>query len=252
MSRSPNLLHSDAIVLRSMDYGETSRIVTLFTRERGKMAVIAKGARAGRARFGSTLDPLAYVHVVVHVKEGRDLQILSETSHIRTFEGIRSSLERIEPGLRMVELTTSLLQDDQEQLPVFALLTSALTALEESPGRTGNVWPYFQLRLASILGFEPSFDNDFVKGMTSEEGVLDLETGNILGDGRGMRASRQALRAFSVLARAQLQDVMRMNMDVSLLHDVSALVSAYLRYHLDDAYPRRSDRVFAQLDVGKR
>ena len=73
MSKPANIVHSDAIVLRSIDYGETSRIVTLFTRERGKIGVMAKGARANRSRFGSTLEPLSHINVVLYYKPGRDL-----------------------------------------------------------------------------------------------------------------------------------------------------------------------------------
>ena len=206
------------------------------------MAVIAKGARTGRLRFGSTLEPMSHIQAVIHCKPGRDLQILSETSHIHTHEMLRHSLERIESGLRVVELTASLMETQQVQSDLFSLLVSTLTALENSPGRIGNIWPFFQLRFASILGFGPSFNRAAVESVVAAEGILDLKTGAIQ-----PTASRAALRAFSVLSRAHLSDVVRMEMNESLQGEVGNLVTSYLKFHVENAYPSRAAKVFAEL-----
>ena len=102
------IIRTDAIVLRGLDYGETSRIVTLFTRERGKMSVMAKGARKTKSKFGSTLQPMSHVEVVFYYKPTRTLQILSESSHVRAFHDLQRSLEKITLGLRVVELVVVL------------------------------------------------------------------------------------------------------------------------------------------------
>ena len=246
-------MSSDAIVLRSIDYGETSRIVTLFTQERGKMGAMAKGARASRSRFGSTLEPLAHINVVLYCKPGRELQLVSEASHVYTHDVLRKSLERIEIGLRMLELTSSLLQNDEAHPEVFSLLASSLSALEMAPARTGNIWPFYQIRLATHLGFGPSFDGDLVKSMTQDTGYLNLKTGEIAPEsGAGFHpfsASRPALRAFAVLARAHLSDIVRMELSPGVAAEVNALMMAYLKFHVEEAYPHRSSKVFAQLHV---
>ena len=215
------------------------------------MAVIAKGARTGRLRFGSTLEPMSHIQAVIHCKPGRDLQILSETSHIHTHEMLRHSLERIESGLRVVELTASLMETQQVQSDLFSLLVSTLTALENSPGRIGNIWPFFQLRFASILGFGPSFNRAAVESVVAAEGILDLKTGAIQPTASSGQfpalASRAALRAFSVLSRAHLSDVVRMEMNESLQGEVGNLVTSYLKFHVDNAYPSRAAKVFAEL-----
>jgi DNA repair protein RecO (recombination protein O) len=251
MSKPANIVHSDAIVLRSIDYGETSRIVTLFTRERGKIGVMAKGARANRSRFGSTLEPLSHINVVLYYKPGRDLQIVSEASHVHTHDVLRSSLDRIETGLRMLELTSALLQNDEAHPEIFGLLAGSLSGLENAPGRTSNIWPFYQLRLATHLGFGPSFEGDFVKMLTAESAVLNLKTGDISletpSGSQPFTASRAAIRAFAVLARSHLSDVVRMDLSPVILGEVNNMVAAYLKFHVEDAYPHRSSRVFAQL-----
>jgi len=251
MHRTATILHSDAIVLRAIDYGESSRIVTLFTRELGKIGVMAKGARASKSRFGSTLEPLSHIHVVVFVKPGRELQIISEATHIHTHDALRQSLERIESGIRIIELTSSLIDTGGQQEEVFGLLAGSLLALDTAPSRTGNIWPFYQLRMAAALGFGPTFDADFIKGMVEPKGILDLKSGEItLQSEEGYVAypgSREALRAFAVLSRAHLSNVVRMELSPSVALEVNAMVTAYLKYHVEDAYPNRSAKVFAQL-----
>ena len=251
MSRQATIVRSDAIVLRSIDYGETSRIVTLFTREKGKMGAMAKGARSGRSRFGSTLEPLSHINIILYCKPGRDLQLISEASHVHTHDVLRSSLDRIETGLRMLELTSALLQTDEPHPEIFSLLAGSLSALENAPSRTGNIWPFYQLRLATQLGFGPAFEGDVVKSMTGETGVINLKTGEILSESASgfhpYSATRSALRAFAVLSRAHLSDVVRMELSQSVAGEVNNMVTAYLKFHVEEAYPHRSSRVFAQL-----
>ena len=248
---STGVVQTEAVVLRTIDYSETSRIVTLFTQASGKMGVMAKGARAARSRFGSTLEPMSRISTVIHVRPGRDLQILSETSHVDHHPALRADLARVEAGIRMVELVNALLPDRESNQPVFALLAGSLTALDQAPGRTANVWPFFQIRLATLLGFGPSFSKVDVQGMESEHGFLDLHSGrigpNMLEGWTPLRASRTTLRAFAILARAELSDVLRMELSPGELQEVGRVIRSYVQHHVEESYPTRSARVFAQF-----
>ncbi|MEL6615154.1 MAG: DNA repair protein RecO, partial [Bacteroidota bacterium] len=68
------IVRTDAVVLRTLDFRETSRIVTLLTRQHGITGVVANGARRTKSVFGSTLQPTAYLQVVYYYKPGRGLQ----------------------------------------------------------------------------------------------------------------------------------------------------------------------------------
>ena len=72
------IVQTDALVLRSHRLGETSLIVTLFTRDFGLMRCVAKGARGGKSRFGAALEPGVSIAAVVYRKLTRDLQLLSK------------------------------------------------------------------------------------------------------------------------------------------------------------------------------
>jgi len=245
------IVRTEAVVLRAMNYGETSQIVTLFTRDRGKVSVLARGARVPKSRYGSTLQPGSYIQAVLYYKPGRDLQNLSETSHVRAFLNTAQNLEHITLALRIVELTNALMQQEQYHPMVFNLLVQTLERLNDADARTGNLLPYFQLRLASILGFSPAIDRESVQALPEEGGLLLLDSGTIMGFGTAYsawrRASRAALRAFAICARASLDDVMRMNLQPDVRTELDRLVEDYLRFHFEEAYPSRSARIIRQI-----
>ena len=245
------IIRTEAIVLRAMEYRETSQIVTLFTREKGKMAVLAKGARLLKSRFGSSLQPMSYTQVVFYHKPTRGLQTLSESAHVLPFHHISQDLEKISIGLRIVELVYALMEEDEQNPQVFNLLVEVLRRLDQAETHAVNLLPYFQMRLGSVLGFAPDIDRDMVEQVPDEGGVLSLDTGAILlphaTPRAARRATRTALRAFAILARADLDAVMRMRLDDEVRREVRALVESFLRYHFEDAYPARSDKIIGQL-----
>ena len=77
-------ISSDAIVLRTFKLGESSKIVVLLTRERGKLRAVAKGARGPRPRYQSSLEPLSEVRVSLYGRQGTELYRLGECELIRS------------------------------------------------------------------------------------------------------------------------------------------------------------------------
>src|SRR5215211_3644423 len=77
-------ISSEALVLRAYKIGETSKIVVLLTRERGKVRAVAKGARGGKPRYRSALEPLSEVKVTLHGRQGAELLRLGECELVRS------------------------------------------------------------------------------------------------------------------------------------------------------------------------
>lgn len=245
------IVRTEAVVLRSLDYGETSQIVTLLTHEKGKLSVIAKGARRTKSTFGATLQPMAYTQVVFYYKPTRELQILSESSHVESFHRLRGNLHSITVGLRIVELIDALMEEEAPQPQVFGLAVRALRRLNRTDERAANLWPYVQLRFAKLLGIAPAIERENVKAV-EDEGLLSKADGGVYPAGATpdapRRASRAALRAYAVFARADLDTVMRMELAPEVRREVDSLVRDFLRYHVEEAYPNRSQEVIAQLE----
>ena len=89
-----SLQKSEAIILKTQRLGETSKILTLYSRKFGKMKVVAKGSRGLKSRFFGTLEPLNHIAIVYYFKETRELQLLSQADIIHAFVNLKDNLEK--------------------------------------------------------------------------------------------------------------------------------------------------------------
>jgi DNA repair protein RecO (recombination protein O) len=152
------LVKTEAIVLKSMKYGETSKIVTLYSREYGKISCIAKGARSAKNKFGSSLEPLTRSQVVFYKKEHRDLHLISQCDAIRTFKNVGKDFDLLTTGFAIAEFLYRVTHNEEKNPLLFDLLTEVLTALDGEP-RTPMIHLHaFRLRTAMISGYSPELN----------------------------------------------------------------------------------------------
>lgn len=147
-----------AIVLRTTDWSETSRVATLWTRELGKVRALAKGGRRLRSSFESALDLLTVCGIVLLRKSAGSLDLLTEAQVVRRFPRLREELGALYAGYYVAEL----LADGTEELdPHPALFDEALAALGEF-GQSGvDLGPRvmrFEMVYLKELGYRPALD----------------------------------------------------------------------------------------------
>jgi DNA repair protein RecO (recombination protein O) len=152
------LTKTEAIVLKSMKYGDTSKIVSFYSRRFGKLKGIAKGARRSDNKFGSALEPMSYVALVLYKKEHKDLHLISQCDSITTYRGIQEQLEKMSAGFSVLELVDQLAHEEEENASLFGLLEQTLAALNEASRNVSSLPRAFQIRLAALLGYAPSLD----------------------------------------------------------------------------------------------
>lgn len=121
---------TEAIVLKSFRYGDSSKIVSLYTRRFGKIRVIAKGARSKKPRFGASLEPFAESLVIFYRKQERELQLLSSSDTIHGFMRLRERQHHLGFACAMVESIERLTPAEEEDAALYDLLRSSLVALE--------------------------------------------------------------------------------------------------------------------------
>ena len=257
------IIRTDAVVLRTMDYGETSRIATLLTRSHGVVGMLARGARRPTSQFGSTLQPMSAVEVVFYHRPGRGLQTLKETAYMVRWRGLTADFARVPLGLRAVEVARAVLGEGEAHPLALDSLVRTLAYLD-SADEPANAVPWFQLRLAALLGFAPDIQREDVLAL-GDEGTLLLESGAVAplggaesdpgfggtsGFGGGVRASRAALRAFAVFARTDLDVAGRMALTREVRREAESLVDGYLRTHTDSPFREKVREVTDQLDAG--
>src|SRR5689334_24344348 len=89
---------TDAVVLRSIRFGEADRVLHLYTAERGRIGAVAKGIRKTRSRFGARLEPLSHVDLMLHQGSG-ELQTVTGVELVRSHRKAREDQYRLGVGL---------------------------------------------------------------------------------------------------------------------------------------------------------
>ena len=148
---------TEAIVLRSIRYGEADRILHLYSRQRGRVGAIAKGARKPRSRFGGRLEPFFRLDLVLH--EGRsDLLTVTSVSTLDGYSRLRSSGPALSAGARACDAVLRLLDSAEPNQPAYNLLCRYLDLLDDPEQPRGAELAAalsFRLKLALAAGFAP-------------------------------------------------------------------------------------------------
>jgi DNA repair protein RecO len=144
---------TEAIVLQTRRYSESSKIVALYTREHGKQSVIARGALQAKSKYGAVLQPMAFLSTTFYRKEGRDLHNLSSAETVERFPMLATDLERMTIGLAIVELVSASMHDEDRNEQIFDAIVTALRALGSAESNGTNVLLWFVVRLSGLLGY---------------------------------------------------------------------------------------------------
>jgi DNA repair protein RecO (recombination protein O) len=151
----PAPLKTEAIVLRSIRYGEADRILHLYTPHHGRIGAIAKGVRRARSRFGARLEPFFHVRAVLH--EGRgELFTVSGVDTIATHAELRDHAATLDAAARACDAVARLFETVEAHPEVFTLLANELALLSSSPAhaRPANGLA-FRLKLLLAAGIVP-------------------------------------------------------------------------------------------------
>jgi DNA repair protein RecO (recombination protein O) len=157
-----------AIVIRVIDFSESSCVVTLFTREFGKITGLAKGARRPKSSFESALDLLAVVRIVFLRKTGDVLDLLTEAKLERRFRASARSLPRLYAGYYVAELLNAFTDDDDPHPEWFDVAERTLRELDDSADIATAILR-FEIAGLHWLGHRPALDECVSCGNTVPE-----------------------------------------------------------------------------------
>jgi DNA repair protein RecO (recombination protein O) len=160
---------ADALVLRSVAYGESDRIVTLFCRDLGCVGAMARGARKSQRRFGGGLDFGTRGRATLKELPGRDLAILERFEVIERPRHFGDDIARTAHAAYAAELVTRFVAPHHGENQLFDWVTTFLAILDEQ-GATANRLRVFELGLLRTLGLAPTLDRCAVCGRIWDEG----------------------------------------------------------------------------------
>ena len=151
----PAPVKTQAVVLRSIRYGEADRILHLYTPHRGRIGAIAKGVRRTRSRFGGRLEPFFRLDLVLH--EGRgELLTVTAAETVDGYPRLRADGAALDAAARACDAVSRLFETDEPHPAVYNLLCNELTLLDGDPVRaTHRNQLAFRLKLLLAAGLAP-------------------------------------------------------------------------------------------------
>jgi DNA repair protein RecO (recombination protein O) len=235
----PRSFRVEAVVLRHSDWGEADRLLTLYTRELGKVRAIAKGVRKVTSRKGGHLEP--FTRVKLQLARGRDLLIVTQADMIEPYLPLREDLVKTGYAAYAAELLDRFVYEEETANPaVFRLLTETFARLVEY----SDPWlpvRYFEMRLLDHLGFRPQLfscancekeikaENQFFSA--EQGGVLCPQCGRVSPGARSV--SVEALKYMRHFQRSSYTEAQRARPASDVQREIEDLIQYYLTYLLE-------------------
>lgn len=164
----PRTFTTQAFVIRRSNIGEADRLLTFFSKYKGKFTAIAKGVRKVSSRRAPNLELLNLVRV--QLVNGKSLDLVSEVSTIDSFPEVKQVLEKMTYSLHLLELVNNFLADGQENRELFDLLVETLSCLKTTS--TGDAQKFsraFEMKILDHLGLRPELG----KCVSCSEGLAE-------------------------------------------------------------------------------
>ena len=250
------IVTTEGIVLKVHALGDTSRIVTAYTRDHGLLKFVAKGARKSPSRFGFALEPLSRSRFVFYLKADRDLHLLSQAEVIDPLGSRLGDITRLAHAQASLELVDRLVWGEESHDSLYGLLVATLAGCAKAEvASLPAVTLAFQIQLASELGYRPRLDACAVDGRpVSSRRVFSPARGGLLCDGCAAREggvvvlSPDALASFALLLSRPVGDAGEY-IELPRAGELFRVVEDFLRMHFQRFQGLRSLDVLRTLDA---
>jgi DNA repair protein RecO (recombination protein O) len=228
----------EAIVLRHMDWGEADRLLWLFTRETGKVRVVAKGIRKPRSRKAGHLEPFTRAEVLLAY--GRDLPIITQAEAKDAYQALREDLVRMGYASYIVELLDRFTYEEGENISLYRLLSDTLSRINNDKAPAFAV-RYYEVRLLDLVGFRPQLMRCVNCGgeIQPVDQFFSFEKGGVICPNCSLRetgirpVSMPALKILRHFQRSNYSEARRAHLSSTVDNELENLMGGYLSYLLE-------------------
>ena len=225
----------EAVVLRTHRLGEADRIITLLTRQKGKVRAVAKGVRRTRSRFGSRLEPLTRVDLLI--APGKNLDIITQAETLTSYgSDLVLDYPRWTIAQTMLETADRLAVEESVQSETqYLLLVGGLKALNEREHESSLVLNAYLLRALSVAGYSPIFDECVVCGDSGVQPFFNVAAGGaVCAKHRPPGSVAPKVETMTLMTSLLSGDwVQADSAPETSIREVNGIVAAYTQWHLE-------------------
>ena len=238
MPREARSQRVEAIMLKHADFGEADRLLTLYTREQGKVRALAKGARKPGSRKGGHLEPFSRARL--QLATGRDLFIVNQAEAIEVYSSLTEDLEALGYASYVVELLDKFSADHDANQALYRLVRDTLGRLARGEELQLTV-RYYEVRLMDLMGFRPELQVCLKcrKAIRPQDQYFSFDQGGALCPDCGRHdpiarpISLAALKVLRHLQRSSYQEARRAKPNRDVQVELETLMNAYVIYLLE-------------------
>jgi DNA repair protein RecO (recombination protein O) len=235
-----SIVKTEAIVLRTRNLRDSSKIAVAFSEQYGKLDAVARGVRRTKSRFGASLEPLTHCQLVIYHRRSRSLHTLSEAAILDPFEHLRSWLTGIAYGSAVAESLDRSTGSEDPNRRLFALALETLREMDaaDSEAAAASIFWAYLLRLLGLVGYEPHLSRCVACGAAGEPSGFDLSRGGVvcrkcvsLSD-HSLRIDGELRNLLLCLETASLSELRVGPVPVRSIDSVAPLIDRFFRFHL--------------------
>src|SRR5437763_16903086 len=236
---APRSYTTEAVVLRSIRFGEADRVLHLYTSERGRIGAVAKGVRKTKSRFGARLEPLSHVELQLHQGSG-ELQTITGVELRRSHQVARDDYYRLSVGLIGAEAMLRLFSEQEQNERAFTALARFLEVLDDAPhaAERPTLDPLalaFQLKLLWLSGYLPHLTSCAECGADTGLAGYSPQAGGAVceacANGGALPLSRQGLVGIEGLLQRPLSEADRADLSQRGAREALGGITASYEYH---------------------
>lgn len=233
-------IKTSGIVIRKVNVGEADRILTVLTRDRGKIRVVAKGVRRPKAKLAGFTDMFHYNDFVL--AEGRNLDIVTSAVTVERFIKEGMELERIGLMYYLCELVNQLIEETAEVPGSFELLRETFNYIKNHEVSSAITKSYFEMKMLLFLGFAPELHKCVGSGAElngNDDLSFSVRCGGVLqGDARAKDdfarpISSNTLKFLRVLQQMPLEEVLKVKTSQDIVGQASGIASDFIEYVME-------------------
>ncbi len=234
------LFQTDGIILKSMKLNESDKIVTIFSKNYGKIRAIVKGIRKTKSHFGSSMENLTMVKLLVF--KGKNLSIVSQAEIIHSFFQYCKDLKRFGLAIQCAELVDKLSAEEDPNHSIYELLKTVLILLQDDKNPVLLV-ESFKWKLFMILGYQP----ELIRCIQCKRQIpklpsyiFDIEKGGLICSAHQeinshfqTTISDYGLRLLKRIMDVDLADIHNKAIHQSGLVELIRITDQFMNYHFD-------------------
>lgn len=238
-------IKAKGLVIREVNTGEADKIITIFSKSRGRIAALAKGARRPRSKLVAGTQFLCYCDYMLF--SGRDMYSINNCEVLEPFYEIRNDIIRLTYAAHFIDIINESILENQPSPRALQLLLNSLHMLSKTDKDPQLIARIFEMRVLSILGYAPyvrscmicgSGDINNVSFSFRKCGFLCSSDSCTSNDGFAIPLSQGAARAIQYIVHAKPAELFSFRLSQQVLDELGRINRRYLRERLEKDFTK--------------